>query len=425
MSLAVSLLLLIGAASPGDADFERSRAAARAAMKAGDLQQAGALLRRAIDACAQADPSGRRCIDLVLDQADLGKRIGLPQDSERAARHALSILERNGIGASAHRFEALNFIAMALEDRGDPAAAEAYHRRAGDILRALKPRNPDLEALHYANLASNLGFRGRHAEAEALHRTALEMEQQRTRPNDRAIATTMTNLAQSLMAQGKFALAEPYLHDALRKNLARLSPNDPELARTYNALAEIRRNQRRYREAGDDYLKALTILERFGEHPGLIPILGNIGLMLNRQNIDGERYFRRAYALARRVQGADGTLVAKAAEALAYNQGVKGSRDEARALLIEAYRIRSLRLGTEDQERIWGAWWLGLTSEVWDRNPAQARALFREATDGAHARIATHRDYSVEAQGEARNFAELFRARVRVSWQLADRTQRP
>lgn len=425
MSLAMSLLLLIGAASPGEADFERPLAAAQAAMKAGDLPQASALLRRAIDACQQADPSGRRCINLMLDQADLSKRIGLPQDSERAARHALAILDRNGVTANAHRFEALNFIAMALEDRGNPAAAEAYHRRAGDILRALNPRNADLEALHYANLASNLGFRGRHAEAEALHRTALDMEQRRIPQNDRAIATTMTNLAQSLMAQGKYALAEPYLHDALRTNLARLSPNDPELARTYNALAEIRRNQRRYREAGDNYLKALTILERFGEHPGLIPILGNIGLMLNRQNIDGERYFRRAYVLARRVQGADGTLVAKAAEALAYNQGVNGKRDEARALLVEAYRIRALRLGTEDQERIWGAWWLGLTSEVWSRNPAEARALFREASDGAHARIATYRDYSVEAQGEARNFGDLFRARIRVTWQLAEREARP
>lgn len=425
MSLAISLLMLIGAASPGEADFERQLAVARVAMKAGDLQQASALLRRAIDACQQADPSGRRCINMVLDQADLSKRIGLPRDSERAARHALSILERNGITASAHKFEALNFIAMALEDRGDPAAAEAYHRRAGDILRALKPRRPDLEALHYANLASNLGFRGRHAEAEALHRTALDMEQQRIPPNERAIATTMTNLAQSLMAQGKYALAEPYLHDALRTNLARLSPNDPELARNYNALAEVRQTQRRYREAGDNYMKALTILERFGEHPGLIPILGNIGLMLNRQNIDGERYFRRAYALARSVQGVDGALVAKAAEALAYNQGVQGKRDESRALLLEAHRIRALRLSADDQERIWGAWWLGLTSEVWNRNPAEARTLFREATDGAHARIATYRDFSVEAQGEARNFAELFRARVRVTWQLADRTQRP
>lgn len=424
MTFALPLLMLIGAASPGESDFERQLPAIRTAMKGGDLQRANALLRTAISACEQADPSGRRCINLVLDHADLAKRIGSPQDSERAARHALSILDRNGGTASAHRFEALNFIAMSLEDRGDPVAAEAYHRRAGDVLRALKPRRPDLEALHYANLASNLGFRGRHAEAEVLHRTALDLEQRRIPRNARAIATTAANLAQSLMAQGKYAAAEPYLHDALRSNLARLSPNDPELARNYNAIAEVRRIQGRYREASDNYQKALEILEQFGQHPGLIPILGNIGTMLNRQNIDGERYFRRAYALARAVQGGDGALVATAAEALAYNQGVQGKRDEARGLLLEAYRIRALRLSADDPQRIWGAWWLGLTSEVWNRNPAEARALFRQATDGAYARIAIYRDFSVEAQGEARNFAELFRARIRVTWQLSDRHTR-
>jgi CHAT domain-containing protein len=131
---------------------------------------------------------------------------GEPAAAERFHRRALAVRERVAPESIDHAASLQN-VGKALQIQGDPGAAEPYLLRAREIKAGLVP-----ESLDYSNALTALGRlrrdQGRLAEAETLHREALALR--------RAAARGRWEWAESLFLLGEIALERGARDDAER-----------------------------------------------------------------------------------------------------------------------------------------------------------------------------------------------------------------
>ncbi len=180
----------------------------------------------------------------------LGELYAFQHDTSRARRWLTEYLARRpGPDPEAQRIDAslqvteMNDQALALEEKGDYAAAEPLLRSAVELAeKTLGPEHPDTAGA-CNNLAGLLEAKGDYSGAEPLYRRALAIAEKTLGPNDARTALAMENLAELLAAEGNEAAAGPLLAKAFAIAEKTLGPQDATTQEIRDDLAALRRGK--------------------------------------------------------------------------------------------------------------------------------------------------------------------------------------
>lgn len=185
--------------------------------------------------------------------------------AEPLFRQALAIREET-LGTR-HEYVAasLNDLGRALRNRGRLEEAESLLRRGLQIVRGLREKDHPVVAITCTNLAGCLQQQGELDEAEQLYREALDAKRARMGADHPSLAFTHGGLARLLMQRGDAPAAEPHLRDALRIREAALKdPDNPLIIESRVALARCLRKQEKYPEAERLYVRVYQTLSGLG-----------------------------------------------------------------------------------------------------------------------------------------------------------------
>lgn len=265
------------------------------------------------------------------------------------------------------RYATMRFLGFAIaalpvmavaQDAGLPAdVLQAF--RSGDYQRAralLEPATAECERNQplapaclqlWLTLGNLRGLTGDPVAAEAAARHGLEIASVRGKENRPMMAVALSNLAGALDDQARYVEASVVLKQAL--------PIRQELhdgageARLRNELAHNLKMQGRIAEAIAQYRQALAISEQSTGvgNSDAGAILGGLASALVDLGKFGEAepYARRALDIARRIGPAGHPDIADAANILGLTVRERGAALEAIRLFMEAFDIRSKRLG--------------------------------------------------------------------------------
>jgi tetratricopeptide (TPR) repeat protein len=142
------------------------------------------------------------------------------------------------------------------QERGRPEEAESLHRRAvATFERVNGPDNPD-SASSLNNLALSVRSLGRFQEAESLYLKSLATLEKLPGQGGN-LRVIWNNLGELYQLMGRYPEAETFLHRALAAGEKTLDPRNMDLAPVLENLGGLRRNQRRFQEAGQFIQRAL------------------------------------------------------------------------------------------------------------------------------------------------------------------------
>jgi tetratricopeptide (TPR) repeat protein len=135
--------------------------------------------------------------------------------------------------------EAMEDQALALQDKGDYAAAEDLFRRClAERQGVLGTEHIDtLAAIN--NLANLLHDRGNDSEAGFLHQQCLEVRERTLGPDHPHTLASLNNLALVLKAKGDLAAAEPFSRRAWESMRRIAGPEDLDTLSCLNNLANL------------------------------------------------------------------------------------------------------------------------------------------------------------------------------------------
>lgn len=308
---------------------------------------------------------------------------------------------------------------------GDFSSAERYARLALDVAqRSLPTDHPDMAdcATYFAAI---LSAQDRHAEAEQFYRRALQLNERYRSGSLLTLANSYSDLAGNLEDQGNYRAAEP-LHRRAIDLISALGGNDLALADHFNALGLNLSRQRRYVEAETYMRRALAStglpVDDLG-NGGVIYAI-NLGVIIEDQgrDSDAEAMYRIALGYLRAPQGykapATLKLIATVSINLAVNLRRRGRLEEAEHLIRDARSI-IVAYPAFHRDRIASALQLAATLQSQGKRAEEARALCIEAERVALKRIDAFTDFGGAAQDELRASGEVFRRRIRASWDLA------
>jgi tetratricopeptide (TPR) repeat protein len=166
---------------------------------------------------------------------------GDPREAERLDRESLAMLERLGERDGEDTAQVKGNLARLLQGLGKSAEAESLYREVLAIERRIEGgRGPGVAAT-LNNLGVLLGQRGDWAGAEPLHREALEIIREVRGPEHPEVATGMNTLGDVLEAKGDLAGAERLYRESLAMRVRLLGPDHPEVTRSRYALASLLR----------------------------------------------------------------------------------------------------------------------------------------------------------------------------------------
>ncbi len=192
---------------------------------------------------------------------------------------------------------------------------------------------------------------GDYGQAEAMHRRALALRKALPTREDAKAAVSLSNLALALERQGKLNEAEAAYHEALVLRNGLWGAESPAAGAVLSHLGNMHWRQSRFSEAEACYREALAIYrKRLGnEHQDTAGVLGNLAMLagtLGRES-EAESGFREALAIQRKLLPHDHPVVAKSLSNLATCLRGQGKLDEAETLYREALSIRRKLLGDE------------------------------------------------------------------------------
>jgi tetratricopeptide (TPR) repeat protein len=162
-------------------------------------------------------------------------------EAEQLLRDAL-LLCRNlpGKENAAHSAYALRELGLVLQAKGVPLVEqEKVFRESLDLLRTVRPPDPEEIGVILRDLAGVLADLGRPNEAEPLFRERLEIARHALSAGHPGIANEIAPLAVALLDQQKDAEAEPMLRECLAIREKALQPESPDywlLANTRSML---------------------------------------------------------------------------------------------------------------------------------------------------------------------------------------------
>jgi len=346
-------------------------------------------------------------------------RKGMLDDALETAERNLEVLR--DLHGSEHPdvAEALNNVAVIVQEQGDFAAARPLLEESLAMRERLHPPGHDAIAEASINLARLLRDQGDFDGARPLMEQGLEIRRANLGPDHPTVARAMNNLGMLRQMQGDLAGARRCYDEALTVLEHRLGPGHPLVAYTLNNTAALFLHQGNSKGArplmeraneicektmgpGHPYVArsrnnlALLLLDlgeigpareqlelsleltrqaRGPDHPDLAVVCNSLAMVLERS---GEYEAARRHCLeSRRIQenarGADHPMVAQPLRNLAMLHAIEGEFDEAGRLLDRGLEILTGSLGPDhparlellvDRARVWHL--AGRPDRAWD-----------------------------------------------------------
>ena len=233
--------------------------------------------------------------------------------------------------------------------RGNPKAAEQFHREALTMRRRLYGDRHDLVALSLNDVAVTLGDQNRFADAEPLHREAIAILRQNHPEPTLELAAAVNTLATALDLEGKPVAADSaYLETlALRRQL--LGAEHPDYALTLMNYAGFLFDQNRFAEAATD---SRAILELRGKtlpesHPSIAYSLQTLGRSLDHagDSTGARQALEESLALRRRYVGPTGWLAGSSESVLGEHYVLVKQYAKAEEVLLHANQVLVGALG--------------------------------------------------------------------------------
>ena len=191
---------------------------------------------------------GPRTPDVAASAVHLAEvrwHLGRYEEAEHLFQAALAI-DSTPSEAVAERVNSLGTVVQA---QGRNVEAEALHRRALAMRRALPDTPPEALAASLNDLAWALQAQGRDDEAEQHFREALQRYKETYGPVHPYVAVATGNVGRALLAQGRAAEAERYVRESLRIDREVFPPGHPLTVRHRNTLGACLAALGRYPEA--------------------------------------------------------------------------------------------------------------------------------------------------------------------------------
>lgn len=270
------------------------------------------------DAKKKAAPAAKVSVSewrAYFDEADKLLGEGRPLQAEPVARKALEVAEK-GFGRNhPNTAESEHLLGVVYLDMGHDDRAEPHLLRA---LAALE-KNAGSDSLGKALVLNNLSVvyyrKGDLEKSESFLRRSIGIREKARGPDHYSLASPVHNLAGIVAKRGDHAAAEALYRRAV--SLGERVPGTPKygLASTLGEFGGFLLKRGRHAEAEEALKRALAVFgKNEKKHPGIVPILRNMGLLhVSRGNLDAaEKCFREALAAARAATGHDSPVTRRA-----------------------------------------------------------------------------------------------------------------
>lgn len=250
--------------------------------------------------------------------------------------------------------QSLSALGVALQDKGDLAAAEKALRQSVEIGRKLPGEQHRTLAVSLNNLAYLLKQKNDFTAAEALYREALALHRERT-DNDRReqdIGQILNNLGDLVSAKGNYAAAEPLYRESAERLQREFGHDNLSVATVLSNLGTVLARKGDYAAAEPFLREALAIQRKLvgNEHPSTALSLTNLGTLLGyKGDYDGAlQLHREALQANRKRLGNDHPVTAIMLGNIANNLQSKGDYKAAEAHYREELDILIKRVGREN-----------------------------------------------------------------------------
>ena len=204
---------------------------------------------------------------------------GKKDEAEPLNRRALAI-RRKLLGNDHPDVAAsLNNLGRALMDKGDYDGAEQMFREAVELDRKILGKDhPDL-AVTLSSLGYSLKEKKENVEAEKLFREALALRRKALGNEHPAIARSLCTIGPILIERGDYAGAESIFREAQQVWMKSFPPNHVEQAHVFSGLGRVRMGQGNHKEAEEFFRQALEIRLRGypADHPNIAAVKGYFG----------------------------------------------------------------------------------------------------------------------------------------------------
>jgi tetratricopeptide (TPR) repeat protein len=262
----------------------------------GDLNMAESTARKAAaysEAHADIHPRERINVKLLLAALHVDQR-----RFEQAQTEFKAVLPATDDAQAMMAYNGLTAISL---QRGEPAVAEQFARRALERTRRIVPKEAPSEAMVLNNLAQACRFQEKYQEAENYYRQAVATWESSLGPAHPDLAKGLMNLAAFYHERGREAGAESlYLRaeDMLNRTLG---PDSALALVARNERADALRGERRFSESERLGAESLAALEkRFAaDDPRVLQALGNRARLLaaTRRRAEAEELVTRLRTL--------------------------------------------------------------------------------------------------------------------------------
>jgi serine/threonine protein kinase/tetratricopeptide (TPR) repeat protein len=322
--------------------------------KQGRYPEAEPLVKRGLAVRAsQLRPDDPKVVESVVGLGVLYENAGRYNEAKPLYQRALAAAEKTSTPDTMSMI--LTNLAIFTAKQGKPAEAEPLFRRVVEIDERVKGADHPELGKAYHNLGIALKMQRKFAEAEPNYVHALEIRRRALGNKHPDVADTVLSLGNLHLDQDQYAAAEPYYQQALEIYEAALGMNHPSYARTLDNLAQLQARQGKHQEAEASYSRALAIREKTvgPRHPELATNLYNLGELYYEQNRfpQAKEAFRRSLAIYEGAVGRDNIATAGPLHGLGLVLSQAGQRQEARALLKEAFEIHLRELPASHRDR--------------------------------------------------------------------------
>ena len=397
---------------PASAALRVSRLAAdaRAAMNAGRHGDAAAAWRRVEEVRLETQPPDWWEVASARWEARTQERVGVLRES------------------AAQQFAEMAVVLPKVEDRANPAGAEAAARRALALAQELFPGAHPMVANRMADLALLLSARHDHAAAEPLIREALRMHEQTYGAGHPHYAASLKILGTLLRDRGDYAAAEPLYREVVATLKRAVGEVHPDYATALGDLSGLLYQRGHYRAAELLMREVVEVVKRAvgPGHRDYATALNKLALLLwaRGQYAHAEPLYREALAVTKAAVGEKHPDYPAALHNFAELLRSRGDYAAAEPLLREALEARERAVGDADPG--YATSLLGLASIQLDRGDyAAAEPLTRQAVAIVKkVRGADHPDYAtalsflaklLDAKGDHKTAEELLREVLSVT----------
>ena len=325
--------------------------------KQGRYPEAEPLLKRGLAIReSQLRAEDPKIVESVVALGVLYENAGRYNEAKPLYQRALAAAEKTSTPETMSMI--LTNLAILTARQGKPAEAEPLFRRVVEIDERVKGADHPELGKAYHNLGIALKMQRKFSEAEPFYAKALEIRRRALGPRHPDVADTLMALGNVHLDQDQYAAAEPFYQQALEVYEAALGVNHPSFARSLDNLAQLQARQGKHQEAEASYSRALTIREKTvgPKHPEVATNLYNLGELYYEQKRfpQAKEMFRRSLSIYEASVGRDNISTAGSIHGLGLVLSKTGQRDEARALLKEAFEIhvRELPAGHRDRKEI-------------------------------------------------------------------------